>query len=33
MNQDISEAIYSYDKLKVNEMFIEKASTAGSTMF
>ena len=33
MSQDISEAIYSYDKLKVNEMFIEKASTAGSTMF
>ena len=23
MTQDISEAIYSYDKLKVNEIFIE----------
>lgn len=33
LTQDISEAIYSYDKLKVNEIFIEKASSAGSTMF
>lgn len=33
LSQDISEAIYSYDKLKVNEVFIEKASSAGSTMF
>ena len=33
LNQDISEAIYSHEKLKVNEIFIEKASSAGSNMF
>ena len=33
LTQDISEAIYSYEKLKVNEVFIEKASSAGSSMF
>jgi V-type H+-transporting ATPase subunit C len=35
MTQDISEVIYSYDKLKVNEIFIEKAggSTTGPSMF
>jgi hypothetical protein len=35
LTQDISEAIYSHEKLKVNEIFIEKANSsgAGSSMF
>jgi len=35
LTQDISEAIYSHEKLKVNEIFIEKANSSGggSSMF
>lgn len=33
LTQDISEAIYSHEKLKVNEIFIEKATSGGSSMF
>ena len=33
LTQDISEAIYSHEKLKVNEIFVEKANSSGSNMF